>query len=229
MNPTKIEWCDFTWNPLTGCLHGCVYCYARKQAKRFYDFGFKPMFHPGRLYDPAMRKKPARIFVVSMGDLFGDWVPDGWIELVFEACEAAPQHTYYFLTKNPERYGYDSDDIIQLKSNYWFGVSVDNQDQYMDIASIWPFRSRSPNQFISLEPIQSEFVISGHFIPHWLIVGAETGNRKGKVIPKREWLLDIRKKCHKLGIPLFEKDSLAQLDLPGGLIQQWPDKKASEK
>ena len=143
---TKIDWCDSTWNPVSGCLHGCEYCYARKIAERFggasethnneccyecqwetegtgeiheldepiydydhgrnapYPFDFDPTFHRYRLDEPQKWKKPRNIFVCSMADLFGDWVPDEWIREVFQACEAAPQHRYLFLSKNPGRY-----------------------------------------------------------------------------------------------------------------------------
>lgn len=111
MNRSKIEWCDSTWNPVTGCLHGCEYCYARGIAKRFgfgayepdinkrvlleppvsagkkvpYPFNFEPTFHKYRL-DEYSIKKGRTIFVCSMADLFGEWVPDEWIEEVFAAC-----------------------------------------------------------------------------------------------------------------------------------------------
>ena len=135
MTKTKIEWCDYTFNPVTGCLHNCEYCYAMKIAKRFggvdehisreipqhmvyifnnkptlkgkaapYPFGFIPTFHRYRLDEPQRVKKPQNVFVCSMADLFGDWVPDEWVQQVFEACEKAPWHRYLFLTKNPKRY-----------------------------------------------------------------------------------------------------------------------------
>lgn len=151
MNKSLIEWCDFTWNPVTGCQHGCLYCYAAKQANRFsgnvlinktseqlrkewdergtrwvlekpfkneigkvtpFPVKFEPMFREYCLPMPAQKKKPAVIFVVSMGDLFGEWVPDEWIRRVFGAAQAAPWHTYLFLTKNPQRYMniWDTDD-----------------------------------------------------------------------------------------------------------------------
>ena len=114
-----IERCDYTWSQVTGCLHGCEYCYARRMAKRFgmpqldndchvytgkvksYDdavhtgpfpWGFAPTLHKYRFNEPQEIKKPSKIFVVSMGDLFGEWVPDEWIQEVFKVCEAAPQH-----------------------------------------------------------------------------------------------------------------------------------------
>lgn len=137
---TKIDWCDSSWNPVTGCNHGCKYCYARRIAERFstamampdfellvpvdephpvyelsepvrhdfhgnkrepYPYGFQPTFHRYKLDEPQHWKKPRTIFVCSMGDMFGNWVPDEWIKQLFEACEAAPQHRFLFLTKNP--------------------------------------------------------------------------------------------------------------------------------
>ena len=129
MNKTKIEWCDSTWNPVTGCLHGCEYYYARRIAERFggcdnpidsrellqpmtitrrngkavdapFPFGFEPTLHRYRLDEPYQRRG-LNIFVCSMADLFGEWVPDEWIEEVMNACLLSPQHRYLFLTKNP--------------------------------------------------------------------------------------------------------------------------------
>ena len=138
MNRTKIEWCDSTWNPVTGCKHGCEYCYAKRIAERYagsvsagsfdgrklveldeqplverkngkvsgapFPVGFRPTLHKYRLWEPAHVKKPQTIFVCSMADLFGEWVPDEWIAEVFNACLLSPQHRYLFLTKNPGRY-----------------------------------------------------------------------------------------------------------------------------
>ena len=114
---TKIDWCDTTWNPVTGCLHGCEYCYARRIVERFgglapdnecheleernrdtrgkadpYPFGFAPTLHRYRLNQPKEWTEPRTIFVCSMADLFGDWVPLDWIQQVFAACREAPQH-----------------------------------------------------------------------------------------------------------------------------------------
>lgn len=258
MNKTKIEWCDFTWNPVTGCKHGCKYCYARKMAARWdrvecdrcdgrgidrpsdppkyhincikcNGYGtmpapgyFDPKFHPERLDQPAKRKKPTRIFVVSMGDLFGEWVPDEWIEQVFAACEAAPQHTYYFLTKNPDRYTHFIGTPLwdyAIKKNMWFGATtVEAADGLSALIS------PGFNTFVSAEPLKGPLQLDIYYElhsesphPHWLIVGAQS---RPDTLPEKEWILDIRKQCADLKIPLFEKNSLAPLDLPGGLIQE---------
>lgn len=258
MNKTKIEWCDYTWNPLTGCKHDCPYCYARKVAKRFekkpcpacngdkgilfhldtvspatefkclkcrgrgtvgtFEKGFIPQFHPDRLGEPAKRKKPTKIFVVSMGDLFGEWVPKEWIEQVFKACEAAPWHTFFFLTKNSAQYH-----NFSWKTNWWRGASVTNQNEMLVLWDKFYFVRRHQT-FISVEPIQGPVLIPPHTIhrPNWVIVGSETRNGRPVNVPKKEWILDIREQCKDLGIPLFEKNSLLEL-MDDKLIQEWPN------
>ena len=246
MNKTKIEWCNQTWNPVTGCLHNCPYCYARKIAQRFgrkdilktpfnmkypvydddrntisYPFGFTPVFHRYRLLDePQKHKKPQNIFVCSMADLFGEWVPDDWIREVFAACEKAPQHRYLFLTKNPKKY-------IELAKKgmfprqHWYGYTATTD------SDLWKFHHADEcpciNLFISIEPIQDEFVLplSTHCPADWIIVGAETGNRKGKIVPKREWIERIVRSCRASGVPIFLKNSLADI-WQEPLIQEYP-------
>ncbi|MDR0472328.1 MAG: phage Gp37/Gp68 family protein [Treponema sp.] len=233
MQKTKIEWCDYTWNPVTGCLHNCPYCYARKVAKRFgknyigpdaiftldkrdgfYPFGFAPTFHRYCLNGPQFIKTPKNIFVCSMADLFGRWVPDEWILRVFSACAEAPQHRYLFLTNNPSRYEKDIENILP-NDRFWFGTTVTNEKTSY-------YFSNSHNTFLSIEPIQSDFnkALSLLFV-NWVIVGAETGNRKGKVIPKREWIENIVNRCREQGIPVFLKSSLAST-WGEPLIQEYP-------
>ena len=88
MNRTKIEWCDYTWNPVTGCRTGCWYCYADRMATRFHR-SFEPAFHPERLNEPLRVTTPAKIFVCSTADLFGPWVDPEWQRRVFQVCAAA--------------------------------------------------------------------------------------------------------------------------------------------
>ena len=256
MNKTKIDWCDSTWNPVTGCLHGCEYCYARKIAKRFgshgrslidpvggslncvdetdgirelnnqlsevkaarnglfvrpapYPYDFAPTFNRYKLDEPKRWKKPRAIFVCSMADLFGDWVPDEWIERVFEACKAAPQHKYLFLTKNGKRYlELARKGIMPDTDNFWYGCSVTRPDAPF-------FFSDKCKTFASIEPILEPFDwVPGlkHIeLPDWIIVGAETGNRKNKVKPEKDWLGGIVNGCAEHNIPLFMQESLRDL------------------
>jgi len=235
MKKTKIDWADSTWNPVTGCLHDCEYCYARAIANRFgwgadepdinervlyeipvsggkkqpYPFNFQPTFHQYRLGEPAMWTKPRTIFVCSMADLFGDWVPDEWIEQVFEACKAAPQHRYLFLTKNPIRY-VDLADAGKLPNgkNFWYGSTAANQG--MDI-----FWANEYNTFVSIEPILGRFDCCGlnknNTFTDWIIIGAETGNRKDRVIPEKAWIDELAGYGKQADVPVFMKESLRGL------------------
>lgn len=233
---TKIDWCDSSWNPITGCLHGCPYCYARGMARRFggkiitgndhlyildeparradgtinpYPYGFDPTYHKYRLTIPQEWKKPQTIFVCSMADMFGDWVPEDWIGQIFTACLAAPQHRYLFLTKNGKRYmELAKNGVLVDRENFWYGCSVTRPEEPF-------FFSDRYKTFASIEPILEPFDwVPGlkHIeLPDWIIAGAETGNRKGKVKPKRDWLGGIINGCAEHHIPLFMKESLREL------------------
>jgi len=273
MNKSKIEWCDMTWNPVTGCLHNCPYCYAAKIANRFgtcesnsdyvpesvkeiltkdhgvivelderlpgepYPYDFAPTFHRYRLDEPSRKTRSRKIFVCSMADLFGDWVPDEWIQEVFKACEAAPQHKYLFLTKNPSRYWQLHDKgILPQHNNYWYGTTLTHSEDEHEVANNLPAYTGLPkptfrNTFVSAEPIldniEGAHPMGGFFTyyPHtikWAILGAETGNRKGKVIPRREWIESIVSACHKADVPVFMKNSLKDL-MGDDFIQEWPE------
>lgn len=262
MNKTKIDWCDSTWNPVTGCLHGCEYCYARGIANRFkgyepeealhefnspvfvrhrnddgewgkeykcvYPYGFDPTLHRYHLND-YIDKKGRNIFVCSMADLFGKWVPDSWIEEVFVACEKAPQHNYLFLTKNPVRYSLlqDKEKLIK-KTNMWYGNSITNKEQ-MEISDYETgLLGGKARAFYSIEPLLEDITESkfwknscSKWYMDWVIIGAETGRRKDKIVPERKWIENIVSNCKKEDIPVFMKSSLA--DIWGeALIQEFP-------
>lgn len=267
MDKTKIDWCDATWNPITGCLHECDYCYARRIAERFkgynksskshykrlnpqsakhhaifetsedmppvtisfdqkdhaekisiapYPFGFQPTLHRHLLNKPEKWKASKKIFVCSMADLFGAWVPDQWIEEVMAVCKSNPQHQYFFLTKNPRRYLQLSlQNKIPYKPeapNLWFGTTITRQN------SLYFFSERH-NTFLSIEPLREEFYPIEKPDTDWVIVGAETGNNKGKFIPSKGCVERIYAACD--GIPVFMKDSL--LNIVGeDLKQEYP-------
>ena len=242
MKKTKIDWAESTWNPVTGCNHTCLYCYARGIATRFggaavnvphilnepfvangkiqpYPFGFTPTFHKYRLNDYE-NKSGRNIFVCSMADLFGEWVPDDWIESVFQACKKAPQHNYIFLTKNPKRYiELEENRRLPWAENFWFGSSVTTpNDTYT-----W-FTDKKFHWFLSVEPILCDLgeMNPEAARPEWVIIGAETGRRKGKVIPERQWIEKLVEQCQLYNIPVFMKESLAEIwNEP--LIQEFPD------
>lgn len=209
MNKTLIEWCDYTWNPVTGCKHGCTYCYARKIAERFkgskaWPQGFEPICREDRWGEPYAIKKPQVIFVCSMADLFGAWVPDEWITRVFDSIAMAPQHTYLFLTKNPARYAQIPTECFQ--DNRWFGTTVTNQaDAEARIPSLT--RLRDANTFISFEPLLGQLsdVLDLHGIGG-IIIGAQT-NPSVPVTP--EQVRPIGSAADQAGnVPIFCKNSM---------------------
>ncbi len=243
MNKTKIEWCDSTWNPVTGCLHDCEYCYARKMAVRFgredldrseesqnglhciynrvernpYPYLFEPTFHAYRLDEPQKWKNPRTIFVCSMADLFGEWVPDEWIEQVFAACEKAPQHKYLFLTKNPQRYIELADNgKLPNNENMWYGTSVTN----FNVSYFHSFSTY--NTFLSVEPLLTPLNLTIFEDIKWIIIGAETGNRKDKVIPQKNWIADICEAADITRIPIFMKDSLIPIVGEENMRREFP-------
>lgn len=208
MKKTKIDWCDSTINPVMGCPNGCEYCYARKLNMRFKwvkDWS-KPQFFPERLKD-LYSKKPKSIFMDSMSDV-GFWERE-WGNEVFKAMESNPQHNYIFLTKQ-QKYpsGFHAiwslRDCYRLK-NIFIGTSIDRNGQY-DPA--WHY------DFISIEPILEPIDLSSirySLYTRLVIIGAETGNRKGKVTPKKEWIDNIVKACDLKGVRVFMKESLRKI------------------
>ena len=258
---TKIDWCDTSWNPVTGCRHGCKYCYARGIANRFggyslgahatqanyvfndgnyeldeyllklgcmdklrsapYPFKFEPTFHRYRLDQPKKWTEPRTIFVCSMADLFGEWVPDEWIREVIAACKAAPQHRYLFLTKNPGRYReLFVKEILPTEDNFWYGSTTDTPETEF-------FWSGFVKTFVSIEPILKPFtdlVDEGCFPvskTNWIIVGAETGNRKDKIIPEKSWISELEEFATATNTPIFMKESLRNL-MGDDFKQQFP-------
>lgn len=258
---TKIDWCDSSWNPVTGCQHDCEYCYARSLANRYggfdhdegknpvgnqfvigvqeldkpkhimrknglhkapYPWFFLPTLHRYRLDQPSKWSEPRTIFVCSMADLFGKWVPDEWIEAVINACLAAPQHRYLFLTKNPARYMHliANGIIPENQPNFWFGSTA-------TIPEMEFFWCDEVNTFVSIEPILAPFEdltdegVDPASKTNWIIVGAETGNRKNKVVPQKSWIDEIVSAAKKAGTPVFMKESLREI-MGDDFIQQFP-------
>jgi len=183
-----------------------------------FPFGFTPTFHRYRL-DDYKDKKGRNIFVCSMADLFGSWVPDEWIQEVFKACEAAPQHRYLFLTKNPERY---KEFERYYHSNMWLGMSYTHMVDGIIPGARDILGVHNQNLFMSLEPILEplHFGVMKYYIK-WAILGAETGNRKNKIIPKYEWIKNIVDECRTVNIPVYMKNSLAPI-WGEPLIQEFP-------
>ena len=186
-----------------------------------YPFGFAPTLHTYKLTELREWKEPKDIFVCSMADLFGEAIPDKWIDMVFLSCSRYPQHRYFFLTKNPSRYiDLFNAGLKKPHENWWFGTTITNPDTEF-------FYRTDANCFLSIEPIHADFnngVLDTNLKKagiKWVIVGAETGNRVGKVKPEKKWIDFITEVCKYNEIPLFMKDSLQEL-MGKDFIQEKP-------
>lgn len=215
MNKTKIDWCTHTVNPVVGCTYGCTYCYARRLNNRFkwIEDWNKPQFYPKRL-EELKSKRPKIIFMNSMSDI-ADWEEE-WMDQVLQAIAENPQHKYLFLTKRLK--GYKD---IKYTDNIWLGNTITRQNDFI----IEYGRPNGAKRFYSIEPILEPIRLPLNNIPkknvQWVIVGAETGNRKGKVAPEKGWIMDIKKQCRDMGIPIFMKESLKEL-MGEDFIQEFP-------
>jgi len=200
----KIGWCDMTWNPVIGCKNNCNYCYAREINKRFKFINNwnRPEWRE-KSFNKKLPIKPQRIFVGSMSEIY--YWDEVWIEMVIEKVKQYPQHTFQFLTRHPEVYCSWS-----FPENCWLGVTLTKSIDIWEYGDKWDFLSCIPRiKYISIEPILEEFTAI-EFIKNfdWVIIGAETGNRKGKVDPNLEWVYKILTYCDKNNIPVYVKDSI---------------------
>ena len=201
---SKIGWCSMTFNPVIGCKNNCSYCYARKINDRFkFIENWNIPEWREKSFNKKFPKKPQRIFVGSMSEIY--YWNEEWIERVIEKVKEYPQHTFQFLTKFPEVY-------LKWKfpENCWLGITITKQKSY-DYLEYQKFKISNPNnlKFVSFEPLLNEVVINLENID-WVIIGAETGNRKGKVIPNLDWVLEIVRYCEHNKIPVYIKDNLTK-------------------
>jgi len=230
MKKTKIEWCDSTLNPVVGCTFGCPFCYAKRLNDRFgfvEDFA-KPQFFPERLKQ-LDEKKPQIIFMDSMSDI-ADW-EDEWISAVDKAIEKNPQHNYMFLTK---RIGVisrtKSKNVFSLinRANVWLGITItNNADMEERMYELYRLGNLNCKKFISFEPLH-EYIKDTllHYFENidWVIIGAETGNRNGKIIPQYYWLNNILyyAKTRMPQIPVFMKESMLKTAVEENVLREFP-------
>lgn len=244
MSTTKIEWATRVWNPVTGCTKvspGCANCYAERFAKRLqanpkvngkYVDGFAVTCHHDELTKPMLWKKPERVFVCSMGDLFHDDVPFDFISAVFSVMSDHDEHNYIVLTKRPERmfefYKWKRELLghsWSAKENVWIGVSAENQEQADKRIPVL-LRIPSKIHLVSCEPLLSEISLNEYYfktekgfypfpaVPendrtkwidllNWVIAGGETGHKARPMHP--DWVRSIRDQCKAANVPFFFK------------------------
>lgn len=210
MAATKIEWTDATWNPVRGCTkisQGCKHCYAERFAERFrgvpghpFEQGFDLRLVPEKLDEPLRIKKPQRIFVNSMSDLFHEGVPVEYIQRVFEVMNKADWHEYQVLTKRAERLE-DLNGVLKWAPHIWMGVSVENSDQVWRIDHLR--RTNAHVKFLSIEPLLGPIRKLNLGGIDWVIVGGESG--PGARPMAEEWATDIRNQCVRSSVAFFFK------------------------
>jgi len=220
---SAIEWTDSTWNPVTGCdkvSPGCKHCYALTFAERWrgtsghpFEQGFDLRLWPDRLRMPLEWKKPRRIFVNSMSDLFHQDIPDEFIEKVFQTMSYADHHVFQILTKRPERLldwaldrytnGRTGDGKQRWPKNVWIGVSVEMQlyASRIDLLRKVP----TPNRFISFEPLLGKIKLPKSKLRgiRWAIVGGESGWKARPMLPA--WVQLLKDSCDDAGVAFFFK------------------------
>lgn len=209
----NIEWAKWSWNPVTGCKHGCPYCYARDIANRFYVEGFEPTFRPERLRAPKdttiteARKNEEgirNVFVCSMADLFGDWVPKEWIQAVFLSVFEAPEWNFIFLTKNPKRY-------LELKfpKNCWIGATATNQKMADYAFNIFRKIDFPVIKFLSCEPLKGKIELT-HPIPiNWIIIGGQSRTSGEEAYqPEYNWVRNLDNQASSNGVKVYWKPNL---------------------
>jgi|LakMenEpi03Aug12_release.lakeMendotaPanAssembly.Ray.scaffolds.fasta_scaffold56827_3 protein gp37 len=234
----SVSWANWTWNPVTGCNHGCKFCYAREIANSdrmaaVYPFQFAPAFHDYRLTAPANTKRKnsddprdGRVFVCSMADLFGKWVPEEWIHRVFHACAESPEWEYLFLTKWPKRYS-----MLASLPKAWFGASIIKQGDVERVTNDMTAFDVHDGivRWISLEPMLEPIVFGDLSWCDLVVIGAQTSTRQPEgfvpeFAPNFEWVADVVAQCRAQGVPYYLKPNLATA--PGmNLTQMEPRRK----
>ena len=233
--PGGIEWTrvwgrdGYTWNPVTGCKHGCRWhmngataiCYAEAIANHFtnaYPKGFEHIeFHPKRLSEPSKVKKPAGVFLDSMSDLMGIGVKSNWIHQVLDVCRENSHHVFFLLTKNAPR-------LLQFQfpNNVWVGVSSSpdilfgkdmdgNRKQRYMIKALDVLSKVDANvKWMSLEPLNgnySEVLREYSGVLNWATVGAASNGRK-YYPPLREHYYPTMSELDRQKIPVFFKGNM---------------------
>jgi len=231
---SRIEWTDATWNPTTGCRRvspGCDHCYAATLAKRLKAMGnrryqldgpdgegFGLNLHWDKLDEPLTWRRPRRIFVDSMSDLFHPRVNELFLLRAFEVMLKCPQHQFQILTKRPVRMAKVVPRLIdrlgRLPANVWLGTSIE-ANEYTSRAD-WLRKTPAAIRFLSLEPLLGSVPSLDFTSIDWVIVGGESG--PGARPMREEWVLDIQTRCRLGGVAFFFKQWGGRTPMAGGRL-----------
>lgn len=200
---------------VVGCTVGCNYCFARINNKRFpvtEDFAVPELVE--KRLKRISTKTPNTYLMTSSSD-FSDWKEE-WRSRVFHCMEQNPQHNYLFLTKRPERVRFST-----TMDNVWIGVTVTTEKDKERIA--WLKKNIGAlHYFITFEPLHRDVSKMDLEGVGWIVIGTETGSRKGKVTTRAEWIENIVIQASALDIPVFMKATLADIVGPGHMLQNFP-------
>jgi protein gp37 len=212
---SPIEWTDSTWNPVRGCVKispGCKHCYAERFAERFrgvadhpFEQGFDLRLIPEKLDAPILWRKPRRIFVNSMSDLFHEDVPVEYVAKVGAVMRRADWHTYQVLTKRHERmHALLSGELYWMArlAHVWFGVSVEDREHGLPRIDALR-RTPASVRFLSVEPLLEDLGALDLSGIDWVIVGGESGPGARRM--EERWVLAILSQCRAQGVPFFFK------------------------
>jgi len=238
---STIEWTDATWNPTTGCTRlsaGCDRCYAERLANRLLAANYRARLPvvddaanrrdpfavriwPERLSAPESWRRPRRIFVNSMSDLFHKHIPEKFVRRCFRVMLQIDRHIYQILTKRPARaarFVAKHTDLFpgRLPSHIWLGTSVENQAVAYRVRHL--LKVPAAVRFLSCEPLigavdLSEF-LNSHKQLHWVIAGGESGPGARSLAP--DWVRDIRDQCRTSTVPFFFKQWGGRTPKAGG-------------
>ncbi|MDC4224078.1 MAG: phage Gp37/Gp68 family protein [Candidatus Manganitrophus sp.] len=232
---SHIEWTDTTWNPVTGCSkvsQGCKNCYAERLAHRLqamglhrYRNGFNVTLHEQAIDEPFTWKKPRKVFVNSMSDLFHEEIPLEYIQRVFAVMATVPRHTFQILTKRSGRLR-EVAAKLPWPSNVWMGVSVESSDMLFRVTDLETVPAAV--RFLSCEPLLGPLPQIPLMHIHWVIVGGESGPGARPMEPS--WVYEILRQCRAANVPFFFKQwggvrkSRTGRVLNGRTYDEYPDK-----
>lgn len=218
---STIEWTDASWNPVTGCTQvgpGCDHCYALTFAERFrgvkghpFEQGFDLRLRPDRLNLPLTWKKPRRIFVNSMSDVFHKDIPDDYIFSVFETMNRADWHIYQILTKRSSRMA-ELGPQLPWAPHIWAGVTIELNSMVNRANHLR--RVPAHVRFISAEPLLGPLPDLNLTDIHWLIAGGESGH--GYRPCEADWIRDLRDRSESQGVAFFFKQWGGRTPKAGG-------------
>lgn len=213
---SAIQWTDATWNPTTGCTkisQGCKNCYAETLSNRLkymglkkYKNNFKFTQHESDVELPLQWKKPRKIFVNSMSDLFHEEAEMEFVGRCFFTMVKADWHTYQILTKRPDKMSEFSTMFSKyfgfpIPNHIWMGTSIENNDTTWRIKELK--KVKCSMRFISFEPLLEKINKVNLTGIDWAIIGGESGFHYRPV--DGAWIKDLIKQCKKQKVKVFFK------------------------